>query len=183
MLLKGMFRALLLLILLPSFSVAQEMYRTVKGKVEIRGEGENGALIARSNELVMRVDHETGHLFMNLDQSTLRTGVDSLDRVLRDRVEDRIRFEGELENGGFDPNFCYSATTLRVLGTLKYEGREERLQGEGQLRSRVSNDRIPCLLELRFDMDLEDEEWEGFLPGFEKEIRIQILQAVLNPNR
>jgi hypothetical protein len=172
-----------LFFLLPFLSPAQEMYRTMKGKVEIRGEGPVGPLVARSSDLVMRVDHDTGAVYMNLDQSTLRTGNDSLDRVLERRMEDRIRFEGELEGGAFDPNFCYSSTPFRVDGILSYGGREERIRGEGEFRSRVSNDRIPCLLEVRFEMELKGEEWKGFLPGFEEGIRIRILQSVLNPGK
>lgn len=162
---------------------AQEMYQTLKGNVEIvgKGEGELGAITARSDRLTVRVEHETGRVFMNLDQSTLRTGIDSIDQIYASRPEDRIRFEGKLARGGFDPNYCYSASPLRLEGTLSYEGFSEDITGRGEFESRFSNDRIPCLLDITFKTELKGSKWPNLLPGFEDELRIRIVHAILNP--
>lgn len=179
---KGFSFILLILILGGSYELqAQERYRTVEGKVQVHGRGKNGGLIARSNQLFVRVDHETGDLFMKLDQRTLHTGVDSIDRRLDTLPDEPIIFQGRLKRGGFNPNQCYSATPLRIQGTMSYRDKEWDLTGKGEFKSRFSNARIPCLIEIGFEIDLGDLQQSGFLPGFKEDVHIRILQALLNP--
>ncbi len=161
----------------------QELYRTVKGKIEIRGQGAKEGLTARSNELFVRVEHETGSLFMRLDQSTLRTGVDSIDRKLDSLPKGPITFEGELARGSFDPRHCYSSSPLKIEGTLSYMDYEKDVRGKGAFKSRISNDRIPCLLEIGMQIDVGNADKAGFLPGFKEDVNIHILQALLNPEK
>ncbi len=173
--------AVLILIFLSPALHSQEMYRTVNGSIEIRGESDNGGLKATSNELLVRVDHETGEIFMRLDQSTLSSGVDSIDRKLDSLAEGPITFEGSFVRGGFDPNHCYSPTPLEISGSFYYGTEQWDVKAKGDFKSRFSNDRIPCLLEIGMTMDLKDADVRGFLPGFKKNVRIFILQALLNP--
>lgn len=181
----GIFKSLPLLfcfLLAPSLCLnAQELYRTVDGKVQIHGRTDSGSITARSDQLFVRVDHETGDLFMKLDQGTLHTGVGPIDRRLDSLPEGPIVFKGRLKRGGFDPNRCYSATPLRIVGTMSYSGNEWDLSGKGEFKSRFSNDRIPCLLQIAFEIDVGDADIEGFLPGFKKDVQFHILQALLNP--
>jgi hypothetical protein len=175
---------LFLLLVLPVRILAQEMYRTVDGRIQVQGEGKGGEGVkATSDKLFVRVDHETGDIFMKLDQRTLRSGIDSIDRGLDTLSDEPIRFEGQLKRGGFDPNRCYSSTPLRIRGTLIYRDMERDIRGTGSFKSRFSNDRIPCMLEIGFEMELEEADQKGFLPGFQENVRIHILQAILNPDR
>jgi hypothetical protein len=183
---RSFFRAVLflLLLVLPARVLAQEMYRTIEGRIQVQGKGKGGeGLTAISDKLFVRVDHGTGDIFMKLDQRTLKSGIDSIDRRLDSLPDEPIRFEGQLKRGGFDPNRCYSSTPLRIRGTLIYRDMEKDIRGTGSFKSRFSNDRIPCMLEIGFEMELEEAEEKGFLPGFEENVRIHILQAILNPGR
>lgn len=183
---RSYFRTLFFILLLasPVRVVAQEMYRTVDGRIQVQGEGKGGeGLKATSDKLFVRVDHETGDIFMKLDQRTLKSGIDSIDRRLDTLSDEPIRFEGQLKRGGFDPNKCYTSTPLRIQGRLIYGDMERGIHGTGSFKSRFSNDRIPCMLEIGFEMELEEADEKGFLPGFQENVRIHILQAILNPDR
>ena len=176
--------SLLLIMLMfgiPNGLQAQESYRSVKGKVQVHGKGEHGSITARSGQLFVRVDHETGNLFMKLEQATLRTGIDSVDRRLDSLSAGPIVFEGRLKRGGFNPNQCYSATPLRIHGTMSYGDMERELAGSGEFKSQFSNGRIPCLLKIGFEVELGKTQHKGFLPGFNENVKIKILQALLNP--
>lgn len=167
----------------PLFAQDQGMYRTVDGQVQVNGKGGDVGISATSNELFVRLDHETGELFIRLDQSSLQTGDDSLDRLIDSLAGPPIIFEGSLKRGGFDPRHCYSPTPLKIQGSLKYKGMEKDLTATGSFESRFSNDRIPCMLEIAMEIELEEADEPGFLPGFEENVRIHILQAILNPNK
>lgn len=173
----------LLFIALPDRTFAQQFYRTVDGRIQVQGKGKKEGLKATSNKLFVRVDHETGDVFMKLDQRTLRSGIDSIDRRYDSLPDEPIRFEGSMSRGGFDPNKCYSPSPIRIEGTLFYKDYEEDVQAQGKLKGRFSNDRIPCLLEIEMQMELNKADEKGFLPGFHEEVRIHILQAILNPNK
>ena len=96
---KNWSNAIILLMLFFVFTPyirAQKGYGTTNGIINIMGVFNDSVLVAKSNELLVILNYKTAEFEMKLDKSTLKTGVDSLDKKLAYMEDDFITYRGRL---------------------------------------------------------------------------------------
>lgn len=170
---------LLLLIFLQEVN-AQVAFSTVKGKIKITSIWNDSALIAVSNELIVLLDYETACFEMRLDKSTLRTGVDSLDKRLEQLRGDLLIYEGKL---GLDyvRTHSHPPQDFEVEGHLICAPHTEAIIGKGRLEYTLG-DVYSCLLTMTFHLNLEDVNIDIDLSGLHNEVHVEVIQIVLKRN-
>ena len=155
-----------------------EVFRTIKGLIRFTGVVNDSVLIASSNQLVIVLDYENAKFILKLDKSTLRTGVDSLDKRLAKYNDDYIRFEGKL---GIDyiQTASHPPQDFKVKGYLNCASHNEPVIGKGRLEH-IFSDTYTCVLNMTFHINLKTIFFDIDLPGLEDEIQVEIVQTILN---
>lgn len=156
---------------------AQEIYKTVKGTVQITGAWNDSALIAVSNELVVLLNYETAQFELRLDKSTLRTGVDSQDKKLKKFERDILIYEGKL-GIEYIQTQSHPPQDFEVEGYLTCAPHNENIIGKGHLEH-IFGDVYSCILNMTFHLNLKEINLDIDLPGLQDEVHVEIIQTVL----
>lgn len=156
---------------------AQEVYGTVNGTVHITGAWNDSALIAVSNELVVLLNYETAQFELRLDKSTLRTGVDSLDKKLKKFERDILIYEGKL-GIEYIQTQSHPPQDFEVEGYLTCTPHNENIIGKGHLEH-IFGDVYSCILNMTFHLNLKEINLDIDLPGLQDEVHVEIIQTVL----
>jgi hypothetical protein len=160
-----------------SHTNAQESYRSINGRVQITGIWNDSVLIARSNKLVIVLDYYTAKFKLKLDKSTLVTGIDSLDKKLKNLKYDYINYEGKLGIEYINTE-GHPRMDFEVVGYLS-GSKVVKIVEKGQIEH-LFNESYPCILNMSFHIKLSDINLNINLPGLYDEIHIEIIQTILN---
>jgi hypothetical protein len=160
-----------------SNTIAQEVYSTTNGIIHITGIWNDSALVAVSNKLVVLLDYETARFELRLDKSTLKTGIDSLDKKLKKLENDVLVYEGEL-GIDFVQTQSHPPQDFTIEGYLTCAFHNESIIGQGHLEHIFGNV-YSCILSMTFHLNLKEINLEIDIPGLEDEIHIEIRQTVL----
>ena len=156
---------------------AQQIYGTNNGIVHITGVLNDSALNVVSNELIILLNYETAQFELRLDKSTLRTGVDSLDKKLERLVRDVLVYKGKL-GIEFIQTESHPAQDFTVEGYLTNASHNETIMGEGHLEH-IFGDVYSCVLNMSFQLNLKEINLNLDLPGLANEVHVEIRQTVL----
>src|SRR5690606_34727992 len=74
----------------------QDYYRTVNGIIQITGVLNDSVVVANSKKVTVLLNYETASFNLFFDIGTLRTGIDSLDKLLARQVGNFIEYEGKM---------------------------------------------------------------------------------------
>jgi len=158
-------------------SISQDIYGTTNGIIEVSGVWNGNNLVATSHQLQVDLNYETAEIKMKLDKSTLRTGIDSLDNLLRALRGDLLTYDGKL-GVDFIMTKKHPKQQFDVSGTLSCVHNENDVQGSGRLEH-IEAELYSCVLTMSFEMSLSETNLEIQLLGLEDRFRISIMQIVL----
>ncbi len=156
---------------------AQEVYSTTNGIIHITGVWNDSALVTISNKLVVLLDYETARFELRLDKSTLKTGIDSLDKKLKKLERDVLVYEGKLGIESVQTQ-SHPPQDFTIEGYLTCTFHNESIVGKGHLEHIFGNV-YSCVLNMTFHLNLKEINLEIDLPELEDEIHVEIIQTVL----
>ncbi|MBD80961.1 MAG: hypothetical protein CL840_18735 [Crocinitomicaceae bacterium] len=170
---------IMLVMLLPFASnvKAQEVYSSTIGTVHITGVWNDSIITAISNELIVLLNYETARFEMRLDKSTLRTGIDSLDKELKELEGNILVYEGKL-GIEYVQTQSHPPQDFEVEGYLTCAPHNENIIGKGRLKH-IFEDVYSCILNMTFHLNLKEINLDIDLFGLDDEIRVEIIQTVL----
>ncbi|TAL63267.1 MAG: hypothetical protein EPN85_00425 [Bacteroidetes bacterium] len=172
---------LLAFMLFPSLSKAQipgETYRTINGSIGITFVLKDTVLIAKSNQLFVFLNYETSEILIRLDLTTLRTGVDSIDKKIPYINNCEWTYKGKLSIPYVNTK-KHGPQKITTEGTLSSFSGSGKFNGKGTITHIYGGD-ISCVLSLTFKMNLvEAGLYEGDLKSFNENIQIDIWQSLL----
>lgn len=129
------------------------VYATINGLIEVRAVYKDSVYRGYSNRLRAHLNYDNASLILNLDLSTLQTGIDSIDKLWKKKLSDKNwQLKGKL-------SLQYINTKDRKTEKLTMEGYlyngngMYKVQGDGELRH-VLGDPISCILTLNFRLNL-----------------------------
>tara|TARA_R110002072_G_scaffold171058_2_gene324789 strand:- start:553 stop:1164 length:612 start_codon:yes stop_codon:yes gene_type:complete len=161
--------------------VAQpDHYYTVAGTIMIQG-GLNGTPVqAKSNKVTVLIDYNTGEFQLYFDAATLHTGMPIIDTLLAKQRGNLIQYEG---NFGLDHVQTESHPPLDFIveGYINCKYHNDFIQGKGRLEH-LYDGTYSCYLNLSFDLTLDQLPFNINIEGLDENIRIEIIQMVLNQN-
>jgi len=160
-----------------SGTIDQDIRTTTNGTCLVYGSWADSAVTAKSNSLFVTLNYETAEMQMSLDLATLRTGIDSIDRLLNFKNDQKISFLGELTTG-FIKTKQHPIQNFKVIGYLSDQSGKNYVVGDGQLEH-ISEDLYSCILSISFTIDIEEIGWKSKFPNLDDELRIDIHQTVL----
>jgi len=154
-----------------------EIYGSANGDIQIVGVLNDTTLIAESNQLVMVLNFDTGEFLLVLDISSLHTGNDSLDKILKKLGEDKLEYKGNL-GVDFIKTVDHSPKDFDVGGYLTHASENRYLAGKGHLEYLYGDVKIG-VLRLIFKLKLAEMNIHLGIEGLEDEIQIEISQTVI----
>ena len=159
-------------------SAQQDYYYTVDGAMVIRASVNDSLLEVKSDKVTVLIDYDTGEFRLFFDASTLKTGVDSLDARLALDEGHVIHYEGKF---GIDhvPTESHPPMDFSVEGYINCSYHNDFIEGKGTLEH-LYDATYSCYLNLSFDLTLDQLPFEIPLEGLDENIRIEIVQMVLN---
>ena len=86
----------IIVILFTTNTMAQDVYRTLNGKMLITVVSNDSILKIKNDELVIQLNYETARFTMKMDKSNFKTGIDSLDKKLAQLKYEIIEYKGVL---------------------------------------------------------------------------------------
>ena len=160
-----------------SFVFSQDMSRTLAGTIEITTEINDSIVIFRSHDLIISLNYDNAKIKMQLDLSTLSTGIDSIDKKLKLLKEDKVFFDGKL---GIDyiNTEDHPEQDFEVQGILSFRNQETSIKGTGKL-VHIYGNFYACLLNLSFQLKLSELNFDSNIKNISDEIQIEIIDAVL----
>lgn len=154
-----------------------EIYGSANGDIQIVGVLNDTVLFAESNQLVMVLNFETGEILLVLDISSLHTGNDSINKLLKKLDEVKLEYKGNL-GVDFIKTVDYSPQDFDVNGYLKHAPEYKYIAGKGHLEHLYGD--VPAgVLSIRFKLNLADNDMYLGIEGLEDEIQIEIRQTVI----
>lgn len=157
-----------------------DYYITVDGAIMIQGKFKDNALKAMSKKVTVLIDYNTGDFTLYFDASTLYTGEISLDTLLAKQKGYVIQYEGKF---GVDHVQTESHAPLEfvVEGYINCHYHNDFIQGKGRLEH-LYDDHYSCILNMSFDLTLDQLPFNIDVEGLDESIRIEIVQMVMNQN-
>ncbi len=156
---------------------SQDDYYTIDGTILLTGLYNDTGIIAKSNKVTILLDYETAEFSLYFDISTIRTGIDSLDKLLARQVGNFIEFEGNLgveyvntqDNGTQDFN---------IEGYLDCDFQCGLIHGKGRLES-TFGDFYSYILTLSFQLNKNQLPFVIPLQGLHDEFRVDVVQTLI----
>lgn len=160
-----------------SAGISQDVYRTQNGSMIISAVSSDTVLTLTTHELLVLLDYQNATFNIKMDKSTFYTGNDSLDNKLKKLKFDIISFTGELDIENINTN-GHPPLDFGVEGIISTN--DNSLLGTGHLQHLASGGVYSCLLTMTFNLKISDLGIT--IPGFDlkDEIKIEIIQIVLN---
>lgn len=148
------------------------------GKIGISIYYQDTLLTVGSNSVRLIIDDAETKMTIRLDPSTLKTGIDSLDKKLRSRIHQDVVFNGEIVTqepwiGGDRPE------SFEIEGDLTIEGVTNQVNIFAKLRKGKQGMGVDGILYLHFDPELADFELDTMLSGFAEFGCVEILQPMV----
>lgn len=181
-----MLRSFLYLIILFSFievhdTYAQKIFNTREGTAIFTSKYDDTSLSAKSDELLIQLNYENAKLRMILAVNSVRTGIDSLDKLFSSDI-DKIYFDGKL---GIDLITTSKHLTqyFNFSGYLIFKKISVLLTGKGEILHISDNSNVvACMLRLNFQIDPKKLKWNLKNYGIDGNIHAEVIQALLKKN-
>jgi hypothetical protein len=163
-------------ILVSDFALAQEsyIYATKQGNLSLAGLVEHIPVNAHSKRLEVSLDYDKAIFEMKLPISSLHTGIDTLDQVLRLKGVEYFTMNGQLGIEFINTQY-HPPQHFEFQGTLEYMLNRIDIVGTGHLQHIEGGDTYSCLLGLSFEFNPQDFGFEIM----DNEVKVTIRQTVL----
>lgn len=167
----------IIVILFTTNTMAQDVYRTLNGKMLITVVSNDSILKIKNDELVIQLNYETARFTMKMDKSNFKTGIDSLDKKLAQLKYEIIEYKGVLGVQSINTE-GHPPLDFNVEGVLSTNN--NIIKGIGHLEHIANRGLFSCVLTLKFNINKNDLglNIEGLV--IEENIQIEIVQNVLN---
>lgn len=167
----------IIVILFTTNTMAQDVYRTLNGKMLITVVSNDSILKIKNDELVIQLNYETTRFTMKMDKSNFKTGIDSLDKKLAQLKYEIIEYKGVLGVQSINTE-GHPPLDFNVEGVLSTNN--NIIKGTGHLEHIANRGLFSCVLTLKFNINKNDLglNIEGLV--IEENIQIEIVQNVLN---
>ena len=167
----------IIVILFTTNTMAQDVYRTLNGKMLITVVSNDSILKIKNDELVIQLNYETARFTMKMDKSNFKTGIDSLDKKLAQLKYEIIEYKGVLGVQSINTEGP-PPLDFNVEGVLSTNN--NIIKGTGHLEHIANRGLFSCVLTLKFNINKNDLglNIEGLV--IEENIQIEIVQNVLN---
>lgn len=167
----------IIVILFTTNTMAQDVYRTLNGKMLITVVSNDSILKIKNDELVIQLNYETARFTMKMDKSNFKTGIDSLDKKLAQLKYEIIEYKGVLGVQSINTE-GHPPLDFNVDGVLSTNN--NIIKGTGHLEHIANRGLFSCVLTLKFNINKNDLglNIEGLV--IEENIQIEIVQNVLN---
>ncbi len=159
--------------------IAQEIYQTKKGTLAIIASTPETTIFAHSKQLEIRLDYKTAEIIAQLPLSSLHTGIDSLDIFFQSAKSSFVLLEGKLGIEYINTQ-AHPVQNFKFRANLNYGDKITEVLGEGQLQHIDGGESVACLLGLSFTIDPDIFELNQLLSWNKEQLKIQIIQSVLN---
>lgn len=153
-----------------------EIYSTINGQIKISTVVDGKIVTARSNKLIISLDYNTALFKMRLDKSSLKTGVDSLNMFFSKYKGAFIETKGKM-GIDFIETKSHPTQNFKVALTLENPYNTTEIMGNGSLTHLGGI--YSCILNLNFQLNLDDLNIQLPFKGINNKINIQILQTIL----
>ncbi len=169
---------ILILSLFSSRVHSQEMYSTQTGSIQIKFSVNDSAVLAYSKQLIVVLNYETADFILTLDKSTLKTGIDSLDKKLERLKGEILRYEGKMDIDYIDTE-SHPPQDFEVEGFLNCAPHYHQILGKGHLEH-IFSGTYSCILNISFHINLDDLDISLGVPGIGNTLHVEIIQTVLD---
>jgi hypothetical protein len=158
-------------------SLAQDIYGTANGIVQITAVVNDTVVLAQGRDLKIVLNYETAEIMLELDKNTLSTGSSYLDSLLYENYTAPIQYIGQLDLD-YIRTQKHPPQDFEVDGFLSCDPTNHEFKGQGHLEH-IFNGIYSCILTLSFHLSLEEIGIEISFPGVADEIHVEIVQTVL----
>lgn len=153
-----------------------EIYSTINGQINISTVIEGKIVTARSNKLIISLDYNTALFKIILDKSSLKTGVDSLNKIFSKYKGEFIETKGKM-GINFIETKSHPTQSFKVGLTLNRPYNTFEILGNGSLTHLGGI--YSCILNLNFQLNLDDLNIQLPFKDVNNKINVQILQTIL----
>jgi hypothetical protein len=153
-----------------------EIYSTINGQIKISTIINGKVITATSNKLIISLDYNTALFKMKLDKSSLKTGIDSLNTLFSQYKGEFIETKGKMGVDYIETK-SHPIQNFKVGLTLENPYKTTEIMGNGSLTHLGGI--YSCMLNLNFQLNLEDLNIQLPFKGANNKINIQILQTIL----
>lgn len=164
-----------------SISYSQKTYETKQGTVIINTNYKDSSLIASSRSVVMRLDYADARLKMEVDVNSFRTGIDTLDLLLKNS-KSKIYFEADLDLSEISTK-NHSVQKFNLTGVVYSAISKKKLNvpGTGKLQHISEKSGFAsCLLWLDFTFNTKTLNWDLPIYKIDEDLNVQIIQVLLS---
>lgn len=173
----------LLVLLLTSFAenaFGQDIYWTKEGVISVTATHYGLPITAHSKQVEVSLDYETSAVVLRLVPSNLHTGIDSLDRRLR-QLNEPIVLRGNL-NLGEIVTTTHLPRSFELTGMLEpAHNPKAEVEGRGILAHITGGEELACELVIYFDVDARSLGLHNQLASSEDQhlVKVQFLETIL----
>ncbi len=164
-----------------SAAFAQDVYYTKSATLKLNGELNGHALQLDTRQLGVMLDYETTEMIIRFPLNSLKSGIDSLDRLLKSSALEVV-FDGTLSleyiNTENHPPLKFTAEGWLTVGNSK-----TLITGEGELHHIDDVGQIACMMGMTMHLNLKDLNLQNPLPGMKDDFEAVITQAVLQRDK
>ncbi len=162
---------------------AQTIYRTTEGHIILIGEQKDQKIIAESHKLFILLDYKTMEVSGTLDLKTLVTGVEYLEKRLKDIEAERsqITFSGTIPIDNFidQPHLPVS---FNWPVKLMIDNKSYEISLKGTLTHFNGGKAIACMLGASGDLSSDMIGLKKMYPELSDVVKVQFTQTILRKN-
>jgi hypothetical protein len=150
-------------------------------KLEFHGQYRGAPLLAKSEEVGVRLDYETAELQLNFVMNTVETNIDTLNLLLKNNLR-QVVFDGKLGLEYINTQ-SHPPQYFDLEGLLILDNNRTPVKGTGELHHVNDNGELACMLGLSFVLNLADLGVELPISGLSPDFEAVITQAVLRHDK
>jgi len=174
-------KCMVILVLVSTFALttnAQDPFGSTFANITINGIWNGTPLTANSNNLIATLHYETGEVWLKLDKSTLKTGVEDFDKKLETIESDFIEFSGYIDVQ-YIRSKEHPIQDFNVCGNLNHFPHSSDITGKGRIEQ-VFGAAYSSLLRMTFELDLEKLNlgFDFTTFGIDNILKIEIIQVM-----
>ena len=166
---------------LSSMAQSNNVYYSRDVKMQLTGEYKNELFQAWSTSLNVVLDYETTDIILRLPLNSLKTDVDSLNKLLK-RSATEVVFKGRLSLEYINTHE-HPPLSFGIKGEMLINNSRLNIEGEGELHHVDDVGEVACMLGLVIPLNLQELDIDLGIPGFEDDFEVKITQAVLRQDK
>lgn len=163
------------------FSQDYNVYYARNVRLELHGVYKGLPLLAKTETVGVRLDYETAELRLNFELRSLKTNVDTLNRLLKNNFH-KVVFDGKLGLEYINTQ-SHPPQYFDLEGMLVLDKTRNSITGTGQLHHVDDKGELTCMLGLTTILNLEKLGIQLALSGLTPDFEAVITQAVLRHDK